>query len=355
MRSLADNAVLRIASGTWQQYNRPIREWVAHCTRVGATPIGAPPAIAAVFLDQRRRAAALRGVGAQAVTRASAAITALHEAAGLPSPCAHPLCAAVRAAARRTLLGQRRTKVAATAEDIQKLVDTHLQPNAPLLTRMVVTCALLSFCAFLRYSDLRRVMVHHQLMQFSAACLTLRLFCGKTDKAAQGEEVTVGRIGGAYCPVTRVEELLRVGRYSTVPSIAQRPMPQAARGRTRWEEIEDTGPLLRAVSTSGALEQITAPLDNPVPSLSWQQYSSLLKQHCLAAGLRHLPPHAFRRGGATAAVAGGASRDAVMKEGRWRTRRVFEFTYVQVIQAAACKVTACLGLRAPPPHAPNQQ
>ncbi|KAG2423328.1 hypothetical protein HYH02_015344 [Chlamydomonas schloesseri] len=171
-------------------------------------------------------------------------------------------------------------------------------------------------------------------------------FCGKTDKAVRGEQVTVGRIGGPYCPVGRVEELLQCG-YRTVPSIAQRPDPASATGRLRWEEVEDTGPLLRATNSGGdTLGQVAAPLSAPIPPLTWQQYSSELRRLCLAAGVRHLPTHAFRRGGATAAVAGGAPRDDVMKEGRWRTKRVFEFTYVQEIEAAACHVTACLGLAA---------
>ncbi|KAG2432153.1 hypothetical protein HXX76_009075 [Chlamydomonas incerta] len=344
--SVAESALLRIAAGSWQQYLPYLRRFIAFCGRVGIAPVGAAAPMVAAFLEQERRAAVRRGVGHQAITRASAAITALHDAAGLPSPCASQTCAVVRAAARRSLVTRRRKKAAATPAELKRLVDFHLTPGAPLSTRIIVTCALLSFCAFLRYSDLKRVLVHHALMVFSASSLLLRLYRSKTDQSCAGQQVTVGRLGGPYCPVARLEELLQAGQYRTVPATAPARGQGPQRGPQRLAEMEDVGPLLRATTACGtALAQTSAPFSALIQPLSWQQYTSRLKQLCADAGIRRLPSHSFRRGAATAAVAGGAPRADVMKEGRWRTPSVFEFTYVQEIEAAACHVTACLGLR----------
>ncbi|KAG2432154.1 hypothetical protein HXX76_009076 [Chlamydomonas incerta] len=344
--SVAESALLRIAAGSWQQYLPYLRRFIAFCGRVGIAPVGAAAPMVAAFLEQERRAAVRRGVGHQAITRASAAITALHDAAGLPSPCASQMCAVVRAAARRSLVTRRRKKAAATPAELKRLVDFHLTPGAPLSTRIIVTCALLSFCAFLRYSDLKRVLVHHALMVFSASSLLLRLYRSKTDQSCAGQQVTVGRLGGPYCPVARLEELLQAGQYRTVPATAPARGQGPQRGPQRLAEMEDVGPLLRATTACGtALAQTSAPFSALIQPLSWQQYTSRLKQLCADAGIRRLPSHSFRRGAATAAVAGGAPRADVMKEGRWRTPSVFEFTYVQEIEAAACHVTACLGLR----------
>ncbi|KHJ77816.1 site-specific recombinase, phage integrase family, partial [Oesophagostomum dentatum] len=55
----------------------------------------------------------------------------------------------------------------------------------------------------------------------------------------------------------------------------------------------------------------------------WSQGAAAteIRRLCEKAGIRHLPPHAFRRGGATRALEQGISQDQVQRRGRWASSR----------------------------------
>ena len=106
----------------------------------------------------------------------------------------------------------------------------------------------------------------------------------------------------------------------------------------------DLGPLLRVVHIDGQrLLQVTAPLRNPIPPLSYDALLRSFRQLCGAAGLPTTAGlHALRRGGATSYIASGADRILVQKLGRWRSSEVFEGSYVRESAAERRALTSRL-------------
>ena len=331
------------AASTWRQYDPEIRRFVAFCEDNRVPPLGQEARIAALYLTQRLKDGADRNIGPQVVERASAAISVFHELAGLPSPCAQPVCASVRQAARRTLHSTPRDQGVATPAEILQLAEFHLRDGVPLSVRMIVTCAILAFSGLLRYDDLSRVLVHRELLRIFPDRVEICLYTSKTDQQCQGAVVTIGRIGGPFCPVTLLEALLQAGAYQRDPAL--RPIP----GTSSWQDAEDVGPLLREVNPrTGRLDQLTASLPKIVPAMPYRDFREALKRLCYQAGIRQsLCPHDLRRGGASAAVANGADRMTVQKLGRWRNAKVFEFAYVRETASQLVEVTGRLGLRLP--------
>lgn len=323
------------AVGTWRVYDARWKQFAAWCAQDGFDPYACTPAAAACYLQDVMDAAKRRGVGPQTVEQASAAVSAHFELAGLRSPMQQPLAAQVREAARRTLVPRRRVRELITFDELEAFVAFHLlDPAAPpsLEVRMLVTGCVLAFTGLLRFDDLSRVLVHHELLRVTPGeALEIHLWRSKTDQRSEGAPVTVGATGGLSCPVALVEQLLVAGAYDRFPGAH-----------------EDAGPLLRAVVTSpdGAqrLQQVTAPLEAPIPPLPYAYAYPRISDLLRAAGIsKQLGTHSFRAGGATAAVEGGADRTLVRKHGRWAEKsRVFEQRYVKESKATKASVTRAM-------------
>jgi hypothetical protein len=296
-----------------------------------------------MYLTSKQQYGLSAQIGPQCVERASAAISAFHEIAGVPTPCAHELCSTVREVARRTLVANQRPKEVASPEEVAQLINHHIRAGVPLRTRMHITCAALCFSGLLRYDDLSHVLVHEDLLRIRSDRAEIYLYRSKTDQYCEGAVVTIGRIGGRACPVHLLEELLAAGEYQRSPAL--RP----CRGRSsQLEDAEDVGPLLRATNAAGTrLEQTAEPLPKTIAALPYTAFAASLKRLCAAAGVRDLGTHAFRRGGATTAVEEGADRMTVQKLGRWKSSQVFEFAYVRESAAHQAAVTGRLRLRLP--------
>ncbi|GIL90842.1 hypothetical protein Vretimale_16774 [Volvox reticuliferus] len=150
-------------------------------------------------------------IGPQAVEWASAALSAFHEWAGRPSPCAANLCAGVREVARRILIPTQRSTDVVAPDEVSKLVEHHIREEVDLLTRMVVTSAVLAFCGLLRFDDLQHILVHTDVLRIYADQVAIFLFKSKTDQHCKGAFITIGRISGPCCPVHLLEQLLMAG------------------------------------------------------------------------------------------------------------------------------------------------
>ncbi|EFJ40000.1 hypothetical protein VOLCADRAFT_100252 [Volvox carteri f. nagariensis] len=107
--------------------------------------------------------------------------------------------------------------VVATPKEVSQLVEYHIREGVPLLTRMVVTGAVLTFCGLLCFDDLSHVLVHTDLLHIYGDRVEIFLFKSKTDQHCKGAFVTISRIGGPCCPVlpfgaaadtTHVEEVV---------------------------------------------------------------------------------------------------------------------------------------------------
>jgi integrase len=206
---------------------------------------------------------------------------------------------------------------------------------------MLVTCMAISFAGMLRYSDLARVLVHHDLMRFYPDRVELFLYTSKTDQHCEGALVPIGRVPGRYCAVGLLEDLLREGAYKRFPEQLSRP---EADGTTTLYDSEDVGPLLRIVAKN-RLRKTTALLPDVIAPLSYNTYSKALKQFFVDAGVeKRLSTHSLRIGGASEAVNNGAERVIVRKIGRWATDTVFERCYVRDNGGAKQRVALHMGL-----------
>ncbi|PNW69757.1 hypothetical protein CHLRE_21g752447v5 [Chlamydomonas reinhardtii] len=326
------------AAGTWRVYDARWLQFSKWCAGQGFDPYDCAPATAASYLQELTESARQHGVGPQTIEQASAAVTAHFSLVGRPSPMQHPLAALLREAARRTLVPRRRQRELLTFDELETFVAFHLlDPAAPpsLEVRMLVTGCVLAFTGLLRFDDLSRVMVHHELLRVEpGAALEIHLWRSKTDQRADGADVTIGATGGLSCPVALVEQLFAAGAYNRFPG-----------------EGEDAGPLMRAVTpgTDGAqrLQQVTAPLASPIPALPYSYVYPRVTELLRAAGItKKVGTHSFRASGATAAVEGGADRTLVRKTGRWAEHsKVFEKRYVKESAATMAAVTRAMTFR----------
>lgn len=329
------------ATVTWQQYAQPWLRWCNFCVAHGFGAYCGNQTLTAAFLTQERIAAAERGVGPQAVTKASAAISAHYAKLGLPSPCDGPSVAIAREVAKRTLTGTKLVRTAVSTADVRALVDFHLRPGCLLRVRMVVTCLVLAYAGQLRFDDLSHVMVHHDLMRFFPDRVELYLWRAKNDQYAVGAWVTIAAVGGPYCPVGLLHALLSAGGYKTSPA-------EVLTSDGSFRDAEDVGPLLRAVkSVAGqqVLSQVASPLQAFIPALSYSSFTALLKALVREAGLpSSILSHSFRIGASSTAVNAGVEPRLVQNAGRWRSSQVFFGSYVRDSVAAKSSVSLSLGL-----------
>lgn len=298
-------------------------------------------ATVAVFLTQIRLESAYRQIGDSAVKKASAAIACKFTLSGLISPTDHPLCAIARSEAARTLRSTPLQRDELTVAHIHILAAKYVFPGCDLRVRMHVTCMVLSFAAFLRYDDLAKVLVHHQLLQICPTHMYIFLYKSKTDRMWEGSWVAVARLQPpSLCPVKLVEDLLAVGGYVTVP--------REVLTTKGVQDFEDVGPLLRRTSSPynicTKLHKVTSSIRDPIPPLGYDSYRRSIKQLAAAAGIReHILPHSARIGGATAAANLGVPDRLFKAHGRWRSEHAKD-GYIRSDLAAKCFVSLGLGL-----------
>ena len=344
-QQLTERAISMFASvgaakqpATWAAYRPLITQYLAFCEQLGLPAEVACPKIAALFLDSQFKQAMYRGVGYAAVERASSAVTAYFAGLQQTSPCTtDPLCRMVCKAAKNTLVGQKCAREPVLAADLLQVVQHHIKPGCPLETRMHVTVMVLCFSDFLRFGDAANILVHQRYLQVSDAAVTYYLWRSKTDPEGAGEWRRVPATHGPACPVRMVRELLAAGRYKTMPTMG--PAPQGGQ-----RELEDVGPLLRSVDSSGALALVTAPLETPIPSLAYHDFLYSMRRLLQQAGI-HKPvgTHSFRKGAATEAMNAGADPALVQRHGRWKDAKVFNACYVQVSDSRMATVPQAAG------------
>ncbi|GFR48754.1 hypothetical protein Agub_g10566, partial [Astrephomene gubernaculifera] len=127
------------AGSTWKAYAPWMRSFCDFAVEIGVKPLDFNETQISLYLGGVYASAERDKVGPQRVETASAAVSALFELAGKPSPCSGKLCAGVREAARRTLRPQLLNRAAAAAEDLKALIDKHIHENTQLSVRIMVT------------------------------------------------------------------------------------------------------------------------------------------------------------------------------------------------------------------------
>jgi hypothetical protein len=188
---------------------------------------------------------------------------------------------------------------------------------------MHLTVYLLMFVGLFRYDDVSKIMVNKSLFKFitrpdgTLEGLLLFIPCSKTDQFWDGAWVAIGATNKTLCPVKLIKQLLSVGGY------------------IQSHSTEDVGPLLRRVRKCGnsyVLFQVTSPMTDPIPSVSYQTlYQSIQNMVHTATGL-HTALHGSRTGGASAAAEHGIDSRLVCGLGRWQQGTTFADVYIKMMQ-----------------------
>jgi integrase len=259
-------------------------DWVdfeAFCRRAGQGSLPARPETVALYLthlvdDRKRKTSTL--------ARRLAAISQVHQVAGLPTPTGESVVRSVLAGIRRVHGSEQTAKTALSPELLRKLVAG--LPDT-LRGRRDRALLLVGFAGALRRSELVALVVRDVAFEAEGMVLTIRR--SKTDPEAAGQ--FVGIPYGEQpetCPVRALQAWLAAARI---------PEGAVFRPIERWSNrIEPR-----------ALE------DRRVATL----LQSLVK--CAGLDPRNFAGHSLRSGLATAAAAGGASERAIMDQTRHKS------------------------------------
>jgi hypothetical protein len=301
------------AAGTLTAYAGPWKHFREWCQSKGVSFLPAFPLTVALYLMKLLE----RAASPSQVLTCSAAIFSHHSVAGLKSPTDHHLVAMSREIARRSLQAGQRVKQPLLASHIRRLfgfwrfLDKH-----SLHDLMKLVSVTLCYVALLSFFDLMVIQWHE--IRFLPSHMEIFLEKTKTDQYRVGRWVLIARVGGVFCPVCLVEDLLVKGEY-------------AAHG---------PGPLIRSIAISSSRQTLRA---------SQPCYSTVLSWFKSSAQLLELEPSAFgthsdRRGGA-ARAANVDVPDRLFKEhDAWRSERVKDAYVVSSLQNRL-SVTANLGLQ----------
>lgn len=314
------------APSTMKQYVAPWQRFVAFCKERSYQVVPASPLTVAMFLASTEAAAAAAGETYAVVKSASAAVATHYELYGVAdSPTKHPLCKAVRQAAKRRLgLAVQNRKQPLPFSVLEALVEAAAPPGAPLHLLMFATYAMVSYAGFLRYDDTSKLQVQHVRLFPDRTELTL--VSRKNDQFRHGSVVHLACGASVACPVA----LLR--RY--LAELGGEPASPLFRD---WDGH-------KARTTKRV---VVVPLKPGVAP-----YEKLLREmRKWLAKLTGLPTadvqerfglHSLRSGGATAAAAGGVEERLFQAHGGWRSRGAM-LPYVQESMEAKLSVSAALG------------
>jgi cleavage and polyadenylation specificity factor subunit 1 len=295
-------------------------------------PYSATGPLVAMYLQRLLILSQEDGIGPSRVLTASDAIQSHFFFMGASSPTAHPLCTVVRDGAQRALQATPLLRDAVTAADMRTLVDVFLVDNAPLSNYMHVTVFLLMYTCGLRFEQMVEVLVDSTFLKFFPDCVLIFITKSKTDQHMAGRWVACPVLGGRYCPVFHLKELLRRGGYVSQPT----------------NPGQDCGPLLRRVHKRGPIEvlqQVTSSLSHPIPALSYTRLLERCKLLCAQARIsRHITLHSFRIGAATEAAGSGADTTMIRLFGGWASDAM-PCLYVRNTFRQALNTARLLGLQ----------
>jgi integrase len=294
VRALLD---LSIAPSTRRKYLALWRRWEIFCRGVGQAPLPAESGVVERFLANLAFDGSKTNFAA-----AAAAIAWRHSVAGFPTPTKSSRVVALMAGARRMLARPVVRKAPLSIALIRQLVDLSsdsqflaTEQNARLRFQFFI---LVSFYAFLRYSDFVLLRLRH--FRFFDGYMVVCIPHSKCDQYRQGNTVTIAEQSGvaSYCAVHAARRYLDLLRCASA--------------------VDDTFVLQSVLSGRDGLLSLGSPASRAV----------LVKQ--LRCALFSLVPdplqyslHSLRSGGATAAACvPSVSREELKRHGRWASSAV---------------------------------
>lgn len=228
------------------------------------------------------------------VNEAFYAISWAHEISGTENPCHSSLVVSVLEGARRISAKPVTKKEPITSDILQKIVKRYGKGNSSLPNIRISCMCLLSYAAFLRFSEL--VNLKRSDIVFYEDHFSLFISKSKTDKYKTGNTVIVSRTDNVTCPYNMLKLYLKIADISSDSDCFIFRAVTFCKKYGKYK-LRNSGQL----SYSRARELLLAALENVGVDKS-------------KFGL-----HSLRSGGATAAANAGVSDRLFKKHGRWRS------------------------------------
>ncbi len=218
--------------------------------------------------------------------------------------------------AARLFPARTNVKTPITPEIIDSIFQLFAAPSCGLERLRVAVIIIISFCGFLRFSDV--IQLDGQDIEFvgdKAAKLTIRR--SKTDQIGQGQTVIIAASVEGNCPVTLLRRYLLLARIGS-----DSPLP-----------------ILRALHNSNGRKS----LQNSAKPISYTRTRELVKSALREAGLdpTHFGLHSMRRGGATTAAKKGVPIHLIQQHGRWKSLSSLQL-YIENDIDTLLPVSSCL-------------
>ncbi len=287
----------RAYANDWMHFT----DWCNSQQDDGGAPLGylpAAPETVAVYLAEHAET-----LKVATLIRRCSAISAVHQAAGHPSPTASPLVRTTLAGIRRVHGISPAAKDPLVAHQVRRLLDAlPTEAAKALLAARDRALLVLGFYGALRRSELVALDTTDVEVNDQGLVVTLRR--SKTDQDAAGRRIAMLHTGAAdSCPAEVYLAWLAALDAALPPLLDQD-------GGDRWTVLEDGRPHLpvfRPVNRHGS----------PAPArLTDKAVARVVQRTALRAGLGELDlaGHSLRAGFATSAAAAGKSERAIMKQ-----------------------------------------
>jgi len=235
--------------------------------------------------------------------RRCSAVSAVHQAAGYPSPTATPLVRTTLAGIRRVHGTAAAQKDPLVAHQVRRLLDAlPREPDKALLAARDRALLVLGFYGALRRSELVALDTTDVEVNDQGLVLTLRR--SKTDQDRAGRRLAMLHTGAAdSCPVEVYRAWLTILEAAGTRTAPQTDLPRPAPDGAR----QDCSPVFRPVNRHGRLADTR---------LTDKAVARIVQRTALRAGLTDLDlaGHSLRAGFATTAAAAGKSERAIMKQ-----------------------------------------
>jgi len=266
--------------------------WLQWTTNMNLTPLPASEESIAIYLVYLGQSSP----SSTTITNAFYAINWAHISAGFISPTERPWLKLCLEGVKRQTCKPRHKKEPLTPEIIHKLVATFASDTSSLLDLRDVTMCVLSYCGFLRFSELVNLRAHD--ISFQDMYFKLFIEKSKTDIYRDGSWLVIAKTNSLSCPYNLLKRYIDMARIQD----------------NSEEFLFRPGVLLKKKS-------IYALRKNPSKAISYGRARELILDKLASLGLnkKSFGWHSCRAGGASAAANAGIRDRLFKRHGRWKS------------------------------------
>lgn len=302
MQKAREFAKRELSPNTQRAYKTDWKTFADWCVAHGMRAMPAPPGVITLYITDRIDS----GAKPSSVTRALAAITKAHVAAGHPSPRAAVAVKSTMAGIVKELKSRPVKKAPLCVPELRQLLGPlGLSDPADVRDRALL---LIGFAGGFRRSELIGIDVAHLTKDRQG--YIIHLPHSKTDQEGEGRDVCIAYGSNAdTCPVRCLDHWLDVSRAKE-------------------------GPVFRGIRN----RRLTG-------RLSGDDVARIIKKRCRKVGLdaRRYSGHSLRSGFVTQAYKSGKKHNSIMKQTGHKSQAIME-GYIQILQQFEDNASSNIGL-----------